>query len=86
MTSESGYNDSAYSNPAYDALMAEAKTAADPMPLYTQAEQILAQDFPLLPIYHYSSVYMLNDAIKNWPVNNVQQNWYSKDIWRVAEE
>lgn len=86
MTTESGYNDSAYSNPAYDALMAEAKTSADPMPLYTQAEQILAQDFPILPIYHYSSVYMLNDAIRNWPVNNVQQNWYSKDIWRVAEE
>jgi oligopeptide transport system substrate-binding protein len=86
MTTASGYNDSKYSNPDYDALLAEAKTAEDPMPLYTQAEQILAQDFPVLPIYHYSSVYMLNDAIRNWPVNNVQQNWYSKDIWRVAEE
>lgn len=86
MSSSSGYNDSEYSNPEYDALLAAAKTADDPMPLYTQAEQLLAQDFPVLPIYHYSSVYMLNDAIRNWPVNNVQQNWYSKDIWRVAEE
>lgn len=86
MSSSSGYNDSKYSNPEYDALLAAAKTADDPMPLYTQAEQLLAQDFPVLPIYHYSSVYMLNDAIRNWPVNNVQQNWYSKDIWRVAEE
>jgi oligopeptide transport system substrate-binding protein len=86
MSSASGYNDSKYANPDYDALMAAAKTADDPMPLYTQAEQLLAQDFPVLPIYHYSSVYMLNDAIRNWPVNNVQQNWYSKDIWRVAAE
>jgi oligopeptide transport system substrate-binding protein len=86
MSSSSGYNDSKYANPDYDALLAAAKTADDPMPLYTQAEQLLAQDFPVLPIYHYSSVYMLNDAIRNWPVNNVQQNWYSKDIWRVAEE
>jgi oligopeptide transport system substrate-binding protein len=29
---------------------------------------------------------MLNDAIRNWPVNNVQQNWYAKDLWRVAGE
>ncbi len=86
MNSASGYNDSKYVNPDYDALLAEAQTAADPMPFYTQAEQILAQDFPILPIYHYSSVFMLNDAIRNWPVNNVQQNWYAKDLWRVAEE
>ena len=86
MNSASGYNDSKYVNPAYDALLAQAQTAADPMPFYTQAEQILAQDHPILPIYHYSSVFMLNDAIRNWPVNNVQQNWYAKDLWRVAEE
>jgi oligopeptide transport system substrate-binding protein len=85
VTTESGYNDSKYSNPELDALMAEAKTSDNPMPLYLQAEAIVDDQLPLIPVYHYASVYMLNDQIKDWPVNNVQQNWYSRDIYKVAE-
>jgi len=85
VTTSSGYNDSKFSNAELDALMAEAKTSEDPLPLYTEAEQIVATELPILPVYHYASVYMLNDAIQNWPVNNVQQNWYSRDIYKIAE-
>lgn len=85
VTTGSGYNDSKFSNADLDALMVEAKTSDDPLPLYTQAEQIIATELPILPVYHYASVYMLNDAIQNWPVNNVQQNWYSRDIYKIAE-
>ncbi len=85
VTTGSGYNDSKFSSPELDALMAQAKTSDDPLPLYTQAEQIIATELPVLPIYHYASVFMLNDAIKNWPVNNVQQNWYARDLYKVAE-
>ena len=85
VTTASGYNDSKYSNPDLDGLMAEAKTSEDPMPLYLQAEAIIDDQLPIIPVYHYASVYMLNDAIKDWPVNNVQQNWYSRDIYKVAE-
>ena len=85
VTTASGYNDSKFSSPELDALMAEAKTSEDPLPLYIQAEQIVADQLPLIPVYHYASVYMLNDVIKNWPINNVQQNWYSRDIYKVAE-
>ncbi len=83
MSSASGYNDSKYSNPAYDALMEEAKTAADPLSLYQQAEALIVADLPLIPIYHYASVYMLNDSIRDWPIGNVQQNTYTKDIYKV---
>lgn len=85
VTTGSGYNDSKFSDPALDALMAEAKTAEDPLALYQQAEAIIDQQVPVIPIYHYASVYMLNDAIRDWPVGNVQQNWYAKDIYKVAE-
>ena len=85
VTTASGYNDSKYSNPELDALMAEAKTSENPMPLYLQAEAIIDDQLPIIPVYHYASVYMLNDAIKDWPINNVQQNWYSRDIYKVAE-
>ena len=85
MDTDSGYNDSAYSNSEVDDLLAEAKTMSDPSENYTQIEQIIAEDMPVLPLYHYAGVYMLNPQIQEWPVNNVEQNWYSKDLYRVAE-
>lgn len=86
MDTNSGYNDSAYSNPEVDELLAEAKTMADPSANYTAIEEIIAEDMPVLPLYHYAGVYMLNPQIQEWPVNNVEQNWYSKDLYKVAAE
>jgi oligopeptide transport system substrate-binding protein len=86
MTSTSGYNDSKYVNPEVDRLMADAKTQDDPQADYAAVEQIIAVDTPIIPIYHYASVKMLDDTIRNWPVDNVQQNYYVKDLYRVASE
>ncbi len=83
--SGSGYNDSKYNNPEVDALLAEAKLADDPQPLYSQVELIASQDVPIIPIYHYASVKMFSEDLKGWPYENFQQNWYSKDLYKVAE-
>ncbi len=83
--SDSGYNDGKYSNEEYDALLEEAKTAEDPSELYTKAEQIIAEETPVIPIYHYAGVYMLDSDVGNWPVDNVEQNWYAKDLYKIAE-
>ena len=85
MNSQSGYNDSKYNNPKVDELLAEAKTADDPQPLYTEIEQIIARDVPIIPIYHYSINMMLKPTLHGWPINNVEQNWYSKDFYKTAE-
>ncbi len=85
MTTESGYNDSKYSNERVDAAMAEARLAADPLPLYQEVETIISTDLPIIPIYFYAGVYMLNDAIKGWPVENAQQTWYARDLYKIAE-
>ncbi|GGB09393.1 peptide ABC transporter substrate-binding protein [Allosediminivita pacifica] len=85
LQSDSGYNDGKYANEEYDALLAEAKTAEDTSPLYTEAEQIIAEDMPVIPIYHYAGVYMLDSDVGNWPVDNVEQNWYAKDLYKIAE-
>lgn len=84
--SGSGYNDSKYNSAEVDALLDEAKTSDDPQSIYTQIEEIAANDVPLINIYHYAGVYMLQpDIAGSWPVNNVEQNWYSKDLYKVAE-
>ncbi len=84
-TSSSGFNDVAYVNADYDKLMADAKTMEDPQANYTAAEQILAKDMPIIPIYHYTSSRMLKTDIKGYPSMNVFGNWYLKELYRVAQ-
>jgi len=85
MDSGSNYNDAGYTNEKVDALLAEAKTAADPQPNYTMVEQIISEEMPIIPIYHYAEVNMQNDKLGGWPFANFQQNWYSKDLYKIAD-
>jgi len=84
-TSYSGNNDAKYSNPEYDKLLKDAKTMADPNPNYTKAEEILAEDMPIIPIYHYVSVRVLKTDIKGLPDHNVLNNWYAKNLYRIQK-
>ena len=86
MESGSGYNDSKFVNEEVDQILAEAKTAEDTTPLYTRVEEIIAEEVPIMPIYHYTSVFMLNPNVKGWPYENVQTTWYSKDLYITADE
>lgn len=83
--SGSGYNDSKYNNPEVDALLAEAKTMDDATANYTAVEAIIERDVPIIPIYHYTINYMMDTDLGGWPVNNVEQNWYSRDLYKIAE-
>jgi len=61
-------NDAKYSNPEYDRLVTEAGREADPIKraaLYHQAEEILMADLPIIPIYYYTTPYMLKPYVKN---------------------
>jgi len=84
VNSKSGYNDSNYNNPVVDQLLADAKTMKKPNANYTQIEEIIATEFPIMPIYHYTGVMMLKPYVKGWPFGNVEQNWYSKDLQILA--
>ena len=86
LSSPSGYNDGKFSNARVDELMEQAKSSADPLPLYTEVEEILATEMPVIPIYHYANAFLLDPTLKGFPMNNVENNWYVKDFYRVAEE
>ncbi|MGJ8587602.1 MAG: peptide ABC transporter substrate-binding protein [Yoonia sp.] len=85
MQSGSGYNDSKYVNPEVDALLAEARTADNPQANYDRVEEFIAQDTPIIPIYHYAAVDMFAENLEGWPYENFEQNWYSKDLYKIAE-
>jgi oligopeptide transport system substrate-binding protein len=85
MRSGSPYNDGKYANDEVDRLMESSKSTSDTNAVYTAVERILANEMPIIPIYHYSGTMMLSTSIKNWPLNNVEHVWYSKDLYRVED-
>ncbi len=62
--STDGNNDRAYSNPRYDGLLDRASVELDPrerMRLLSEAERIIVEeDLPLIPIFHYATIYMFD--------------------------
>ncbi|MCY4451288.1 MAG: peptide ABC transporter substrate-binding protein [Immundisolibacterales bacterium] len=84
LTTTHGSNDGKYSNERVDELMRASKTAADPSGIYAEVEGILAEDMAIIPIYHYANTFLLSADIRGWPYENVENNWYAKNLYRVA--
>ncbi len=70
--SSGGNNRTGWGNAEYDRLINEAACTNDKqkrIALLQKAEAILLDELPLLPIYYYTRVYLLNPAVKNWHPN-----------------
>ncbi|MDU6283321.1 MAG: ABC transporter substrate-binding protein, partial [Bifidobacterium scardovii] len=68
-----GSNDGDYKNPAFDKLLDEAAKASDldaANKLYQQAEEILLNDLPAIPLYNSNA-----NAVFGKSVKNVEPNW-----------
>ena len=85
LTTTHGANVGKYSNEKVDELMRASKTAEHPNAMYSEVEQILAADMAIIPIYHYANTFLLSADIKGWPYDNVENHWYSKNLYRVAK-
>lgn len=62
-------NNCGYANPAFDRLVEEAIKAQDPgraHELYRQAEIILLEDAPLIPLYFYTNPFLIRPEVRNW--------------------
>ena len=71
-TTGSTNNFSGWSNPEYDGLMAEAaKLPAGPErnDFLVDAESILLEEVPIIPIFFYNRAYLLAPRVENWPTN-----------------
>jgi len=67
--SDSGQNDTGYSNPEYDRLIDESFSEKDDqarLDKLAQAEAIMLDDMPLIPIYHYVRTYRIDPRVKGW--------------------
>jgi len=78
-TSNSGNNYTGWKNPLYDQLLFEAARTTDTAArneLFQKAETILLDDAPIIPIYHYNHVFLIQPSVKGWHANYLDHHPY----------
>ena len=68
--STSDNNDAGWANARYDRLCRDGETETDPTrrnAMFTQAEQILVDDVPIIPLYFYVNCYLYPDRVRGLP-------------------
>ena len=78
-----GQNDYGYSNSLYDSLLAEI--AAERIParrrrLMQEAERVLLEELPIIPIYTYVTKRLVDPHLRGWE-SNVMDHHYSKNMY-----
>ena len=72
-------NNAFYSDPAYDAIVTQAKTITDPaeaVKVMRQAEDVLMAQMPMLPVYHRSIIFMMRPGIEGYNMSPLQQLYF----------
>ena len=81
-------NDGSYSNPKFDALVDHASSindAAERFRLFHQADSILNEDAPLLPVNFYESGHLIKPYVKGWQSNIMDRN-LSRYMYLLAHQ
>jgi oligopeptide transport system substrate-binding protein len=81
-----GNNETNWSNPDYDRLLAAsraAKTDTERYAIYQKMDAILVDELPIIPIYYYTRVHLVNPKVKGfYPTLLDLHPWNSVDIER----
>jgi oligopeptide transport system substrate-binding protein len=83
MTSGSGNNQTQWSNPEYDRLVSLSDHEMDPakrVVLMRQAEALLLQEMPVVPVYFYVRTFLKLPNVKGWDPNLLDIHPY-KYVW-----
>lgn len=76
-------NTSQYSNPVYDEALHNAAKASDTTArgkFYQQAEDLLGQDVPAIPVYHYVRTHLVKPWVGGFTPDKLGY-YYSKDMY-----
>lgn len=76
-------NTSRYSNPAYDEALKNAAKTSEPAKrgeYYQQAENMLAQDVPAIPVYHYVRTHLVKPWVGGFNSDKLGF-YYTKDMY-----
>lgn len=76
-------NDSGYNNPTYDALLAssfEADSSSHRAAIMHEAEGVILNDYPIVPIYYYVSARLVKPYVGGFE-GNIMDHIYTKHLY-----
>lgn len=77
-------NESGYCNPAFDALLQQAADTLDGTArngFYHQAERLLMDEMPVIPVYHYNQMRLVDPSLRGLPSRNLKGAIATKDLY-----
>jgi oligopeptide transport system substrate-binding protein len=80
---DGGNNDTGWSNARYDELIelaARAKTQKERYQYFQEAEAILVDEVPIIPMYTYTRNRLIHPSVKNWH-SNILERWSYKNVY-----
>ncbi|MEW9890378.1 MAG: ABC transporter substrate-binding protein [Candidatus Symbiodolus clandestinus] len=87
--SYSSENSTRYRSEAFDRIMAQAVQATDRQQryrYYQQAEQQLAKDVPIIPLFHCVNVRLVKPYVKGLSPRNPMNTIYTKDLYLIQHK
>lgn len=87
-TTDSGNNETGWSNPEYDRLIRQASNTGDKAARYAayqKAEAILLDEMPIMPIYFYTDPRLIRPCVRGW-YPNVLDEYNFKSIYLAPED
>ena len=79
MVTDRGNNKTGWSNATYDKLLEKAAKSTTQEERYAhlyEAEKILIDELPIIPIYTYTRIYMKHESVKGWEPNLLDSHAY----------
>jgi oligopeptide transport system substrate-binding protein len=80
---DNGNNFTGWSNPDYDSLLFTAERTPDQSArnaLYGKAERLMLTQAPVIPIYHYTHVFLIQPSVRGWYPTLLDHHPY-KDVY-----
>lgn len=84
LTASHSGNIARFNSAEYDALLAQASTETSVQARnadYNKAEQIIADQAPIAPLYQYTNGRLIKPWVKGYPITNPEDVAYSRELW-----
>lgn len=82
--SNSSNNDAKFTHAEFDALIEKsyyAKTDEERSQIYADAERVLVEQYPLIPVYNYVNVRLVKPFVKGFATTDPQDYYYIRNLY-----
>ena len=84
LTSDDSYEDTAWNNKEFDALVAKGRSALDDnerAQIYAKAQELILRDTPYIIPSFQNVLTASRDAVKGWIVHPLNRTYYIETVW-----